>query len=99
MVRCEFDRSRSRVLFQAMKLRRPGDWNDPRLLRKEPSEGYLSRCRLLPFCDLAKQINQRLIRFSGFRLKVRDSGAEICAIEFCIFGDRASEQALSKSAK
>src|SRR2546425_1518160 len=99
IVGCEFDRSCCKILLEAMKLRRPGDWNDPRLLRKQPSERDLSRCRLLPFCDFAKQINQRLIRFSSLWGKARDDVAEIGAIELRIFGDLASEEALTKRAK
>jgi len=82
-----------------MKLRRPGDWNDPRLLRKQPSERDLSRCRLLPFCDVGKQINQGLIRFSSLWGKARDDVAEIGAIELRILGDLAREEALTKRAK
>src|SRR2546428_13481286 len=82
-----------------MKLRRPGDGNDPRLLRQQPSERDLSRCRLLPFCDFAKQINQRQIRFASLWGKARDDVAEIGAIELRIFGDLASEEALTKRAK
>src|SRR2546422_11357408 len=82
-----------------MKLRRPGDWNDPRLLRKQPSERDLTGCRLLPFCDFAKQINQRQIGFSSLWGKARDDVAEIGAIELRIFGDLASEEALTKRAK
>jgi hypothetical protein len=35
VVRCEFDRKRFQVLFQAMELRGSGDRNNPRLLGKE----------------------------------------------------------------
>src|SRR5437879_9284085 len=99
MVGREVDRSCCKILMEAMKRRRPGDWNDPRLLRKQPSERDLSRCRLLPFCDFAKQINQRLIRFASLWGKARDDVAEIGAIELRIFGDLASEEALTKRAK
>src|SRR5260370_7887333 len=82
-----------------MKLRCPWDRNDPRLLGKQPSEGYLSRCCLLSFCDLAQKINQRLIRFSSFLGKARDDVAEIGAIELRIFVDLAREEALTKRPK
>src|ERR1700675_1890165 len=95
----EFDRNRSKVFFQAMQLRRPGNWNDPRPLRKQPSDGNLSRCRLLPFCDVDKQINQGLIRFSSVWRKARDDVAEIGAIELRTLGDLAREKALTERAK
>src|SRR5437879_5756593 len=82
-----------------MKLRRPGDWNDPRLLRKQPSQRNLSRCRLLPFCDVGKQINQGLIRLSSFWGEARDNVAEIGAVELRILVDLAREEALAKRAK
>ena len=65
----KFDRYCSDVLVQALQLRRAWDWNDPRLLRKQTSERDLSRGRLLPLCDLAKQVNQGLIRFIASGLK------------------------------
>ena len=82
-----------------MKLRRPGDWHDPRPLRKQPSERDLSRCRLLSFCYVGKQINQGLIRFASFWGKARDDVAEISAIELRILGDLAGEKTLTKGAK
>jgi hypothetical protein len=82
-----------------MKLRCPWDRNNPRLLSKQPSKGYLSRCCLLSFCDLAQQINQRLIRFSSFLLKARDDVAEMGTIELRIFVDLAREEALTKRSR
>src|SRR5580692_6922102 len=82
-----------------MKLRRPRGWNDPRLLRKQPSQRNLSGCRLLPFCDVGKQSNQGLIRSSSFWGKARDDVAEIRAIELRILGDLAREKALAERAK
>src|SRR5437867_248031 len=99
VVECEFDGSCCKILIEAMGLRRPGDWNDPRLLRKQPSERDLRRCRLLPFSDSVKQINQRLIRFPSLQGEARDEVAEIGAIELRILGDLAGEEALAKRAK
>src|SRR6266496_509649 len=82
-----------------MKLRRPRDRNNPRLLGKQPSERYLSRSCPLSCCDRAQQINQRLIRFSSFWGKARDDVAEIVAIELRIFVDLASEKAPTKRTK
>ncbi len=48
----ELDVDSAEVLLKAAELRGTWDWNNPRLLGKQPSECYLSRCRLLPFSDL-----------------------------------------------
>ena len=90
----QFDASGSDVLFQPMQLRRARDRNNPRLLRKQPGERDLRRCRLLLFCDLAKQIDQRLIRLPVLRRKARDDVAEIGAVELRVFVDLAGEEAL-----
>src|SRR6266849_6906582 len=82
-----------------MKLCCPWDRNHPRLLGKQPGEGYLSRRCLLSFCDLAQQIHQRLICLSSFLGKARYNVAEIGAIELRIFVDLAREEALTKRAK
>src|SRR5437667_12024265 len=82
-----------------MKLRCPWDRNNPQFPGKQPSESYLSRCCFLSFCDLAQQINQRLIGFSSLRGKARDDVAEIGTIELRIFVDLAREEALTKRAK
>src|SRR6202035_743604 len=89
---------RSKVFFQAMKFRCAGDGNDPRLLRKQPGERDLSRCRLLSFCDVGQQINQGLIRFSSFWSKARDDVAEIGAVELRIFVNLAREKSLTERA-
>src|SRR5438093_1451513 len=52
----KFDCDRSDVLLQALQLRGAWDWNDPRFLSKQPGQRDLSRCRLLPLGDRAKQI-------------------------------------------
>src|SRR5439155_20888353 len=68
-----------------MELRGARDWNNPRLLCKQPRERDLSRCRLLAFCDLAEQIDQCLIRFSRLRRKARKRVAKVRTIERRIF--------------
>src|SRR6266478_5407083 len=45
VVRREFECNCSDVLVQAMQLRGAWNWNDPRLLRQQPSQGDLSGCR------------------------------------------------------
>src|SRR6266567_526638 len=59
----EFEGNCSDVFVQAMQLRGTGDWHDPRLLGQQPRQCNLSRCRILLFCEPAKQINQALVCF------------------------------------
>src|SRR6267143_3034665 len=63
----ELDCCGSDVLFQALQLPGARDGNNPRLLGKQPGERDLSGCRVLSFCNRAKQINQGLIRFPSIR--------------------------------
>ncbi len=76
----------------------PADRSRPRLLGKQPGERYLSRCRLLPFCDLAKQINQGLIRLPSLRRKARENVAEVGTVERRVFVDLSREEALPQRA-
>src|ERR1700758_2108230 len=95
----EVDRKCSDVFVEARELRGTGDRNHPRLLRKKPCEGDLSGCRLLALCDPADQINDRLIRFSVFRLKARNGIAEIGAIEGRGFVNLACQETLAQRAE
>ncbi len=95
----KFDGSGSDVLFETMQLRCTRDRHNPRLLRKQPGKRDLSRCRLLSFCNLAKQINQGLIRFPSLWGKARDDVAKVGALELCILVDLSSEEALAKRAE
>src|SRR5215813_1927187 len=81
-----------------MQLCGPWDWNNPRLLGKKPGEGYLSRCRSLPFCGLAKQVNQGLIRFPSLRRKAREDVSEVGTVERSGFVHLPSEEALAERA-
>ena len=47
----------------------PGNRNDPRLLRQQPGERDLRGRRLLPRCDIAEQIDQRLVAFRASGVK------------------------------
>src|SRR5437762_4734395 len=76
-----------------MEFRGAWDGNDPRLLREQPCERNLSRCRLLPFCDVANQIDQGLIRFARLRREARESVAEIGTVECSVFVDLSCEKA------
>src|SRR5712692_5507884 len=92
----EVDGNGCDVFFEARQLGCAWDGDDPRLLSKQPSEGDLRRGRLLPLCDLAKEIHERLIRFAVLRRKARNDVAEIAFVELRIFADLAGEEALTK---
>src|SRR6185369_8032621 len=96
IVRRQPERRGADVLVQAMKLRRARDGNDPRLLREQPRERDLSRRRLLPLSDLAKEIHQGLIRFPSLRRETRDDVAEVGTVERGVFVDLPREEALAQ---
>src|ERR1700690_1151426 len=95
----KFDGSGSDIFFQPMQFRSSRDRHYPRLLRKQPGERDLCRCRLLSFCNLAQQINHRLICFPSLWSKTRDDIAEISAVELRILVDLARKEALSQRAE
>src|SRR6266849_5651537 len=95
----QFEGHCSDVLLLARELRGPRNRNDPWFLGQQPGERDLSRCRLLAFCDLAKQIDQSLIRFSSLWRKARDDVAEIGTVEGRVFVDLSCEEALPQWAK
>ena len=94
--RRKLDRRGADVLFQPRGLRRTGDRDDPRLLGEQPRERDLSRGRLLPFGDLAEQINQGVIRFSSLRREARNDVAKVGTVERSVFVDLSGEEALTK---
>src|SRR5205823_13791513 len=73
--------------------------HDPRLLGKQPGKRDLRGSRLLAFCDLAKQIDQGLIRFSSLWRKTRDDVAEVGTVKGRVFVDLSCEEALPQWAK
>src|SRR5262245_13482103 len=81
-----------------MQLRGARNRHDPRLLGEQPGERYLSRRRLLPFRDLAEQINQGLIRFPGLRREAREGVAEVGTVERSVFADLSREEAPTQRA-
>src|SRR5437773_11517549 len=88
----------SDILLQTLQFRSSWNWNDPRLLRKQPGKRDLSRRGFLPFCDLAKHINQRLICFSSLRRKTRERVAKVRTVERSVFVHLSREVALSQRA-
>src|SRR5882762_762426 len=96
IVWAEFDRRCADVFLEAAQLRGSRDRDNPRLLRQEPSQRNLRRCRLLSLSDPAKQVNQGLIRFAILRCKARDDVAEVGAVERRILVDLPCEEASPK---
>src|SRR5215204_4058953 len=96
IVVCKFDCNCADVLFEAMQFRRAWDWDNPRLLTKQPCERYLCGCRLLSFCDCRKQIDHGLIRFPSFRRKPRHDVAEVRLVECSVRVDLSREEASSQ---
>src|SRR5215469_3520750 len=76
-----------------MQLRGSGDRDDPRLLRKQPGEGDLCACSLLPGCDFAERLDDGLIRFAIRLIEAGDGVAEVVAVEGGTFVYGASEEA------
>src|SRR4051812_39570030 len=89
----ELDRRCSDVLLETRQLRRAGDGNDPRLLRKQPGQRDLSRGRLLPLRDVAKQIDQPRIRLASVRREARDDVPEVRTVEGRVLVDLPGEEA------
>src|SRR6202166_4254407 len=95
----ELDRNCSKVFFEARRLGRARDRNNPRFLDQQPSQCDLRRCRLLFFCELAKQIHDGLICFASLGGKARNDITEISAIKLRILVDLAGQETLAKWAK
>jgi len=71
----EFDGNGSDVLVQTGQSRGARNGHNPRLLRQQPRQRDLRRCRLLPFSDFAEQVDHGLIgleRLRGVPLPIRD---------------------------
>src|ERR1700722_14987304 len=95
----EFDGDGSDVLFESVQLRRTRNWNDPRLLCKQPCQRDLSGRRLFLLRELADQINQSLIQFTVLGRKARHNVAEVSLVELRVFADLAGEEALAQWAE
>ena len=94
----KLDCSCSDVLVQARQLGRARDRNNPRLLSQQPGECYLSGSRLLPFGELAKQVNKGPVRLPSLWRKARNDVAEVGTVERSVFVDLARQEALAQGA-
>src|SRR5579863_1300752 len=77
IVRRKFHFSRADIFVETIHLGRARDWNDPRLLRQQPSQRDLSRCCLFLFGDSAQQIHQCMIRLAVLRCKSWERAPEV----------------------
>src|ERR1700730_12923670 len=92
----QLDRECSDVLLQTGQLSGAWDGNNPRLLGEQPSERDLSRCRLLAFRNLVKQIHEGLIRFPVLWREARDDVAEIAFLQLRILADLSGQESFAK---
>src|SRR5208282_4529527 len=81
-----------------MQFGRARDWNDPWLLGEQPCERDLRRGRLLPLCDLAEQVHQRLVRLEGLRRKARQGAAEVRFVKRGVFVHLPRQETLAERA-
>src|SRR5207247_2128490 len=82
--------------FEPVQFRGAWNWNNPRLLRQQPGQRDLSRCRFLPFRDAAEQINQSLIGLERLRGEAREGAAKVGAVERRVFVNLARKEALAQ---
>jgi hypothetical protein len=89
------DTRRSDILLQPVEFCRARDGHYPELLSQQPCKRDLSGRGFLFRCNVAEQIDQRLVCLACLRGEPRDDVAEIGAVEFCVLADRAGEKALA----
>src|SRR6516162_9764041 len=94
----QFDVNRPEVLFEAMRLRRAWDGDDPWLLGQQPRERDLSGRRLLPGRYPRQEIDQGLVRSAILRSETRDGIAEVGAAQFGVLVDLACKKASTQRA-
>src|SRR4029078_6778597 len=73
--------------------------NNPWFLGQQPGKCNLSRCRILPLRDLAKEINKSSICLHCLRRESRQDVAEIRTVELGVFVHLSGEEALAERAK
>jgi hypothetical protein len=71
------DVDRSDVFFESLHLRSAGDRHYPGLLGEQPGERNLSRCRVLPFCNPIKDIDEGPVRLPRLRVEPGNAVTEI----------------------
>src|SRR5207253_11340832 len=81
-----------------MQFRCAGDGNNPGLLGQQPCKRNLSRRRVLPFCDLAQQINPGLVGLASLRCKAWNDIAAPRLVEGCVLVDLSCAAALPQRA-
>src|SRR5436305_13550529 len=67
---------RAHILLETRELLRPGDRDDPRLLREQPGKRDLRRRRGLCLRHALQQVDQRHVRGTGVRGEARGNAVE-----------------------
>src|SRR6185369_13224113 len=98
IIRRQFNRSRAEVFIQSFDLSAPRNWNDPRLLRQQPRERDLGRCRSFGLRDVRQKVNDNLIGSERLRCETRVAAANIGRVEGCGFVDFPRQKAASQRA-
>ena len=93
---CEFHTCATKILFQAVQLRRPWNGNDPGLLGQQPGKRHLCLRCFLFVGNLAKLVYNRLIGITRLSRKAWNDVAEVVLGEFRLGGDGACQKALAK---
>jgi hypothetical protein len=94
----KLDGRRSDVFLEPVKLRGARDRNDPRVLGEQPGERNLRRSGVLASRNPAKQIDQCLIGFPGFRREARQRSPKVGAVEFRVLVYFPREETLAERA-
>src|SRR5437868_1676361 len=87
------------VLLEPMTLRRSGNRHDPRLLREQPGECDLRRCRVLPCSERLQPLDKCDVRLSVLFRESRHDVAKVRRFECGLFIDCASQEALAERAE
>src|SRR5208283_3904668 len=96
VIRAEFYRNRSDVLFKALQFRGAGNRNDPWFLCKEPSECDLSGCCILLRRECGNQIHQNAICLAGFRREAGETAAIVLLVKLRVLRNCSGEKSLAK---
>jgi hypothetical protein len=82
-----------------MRFGRSRNGNNPRFLRKQPSQGNLRARHTLLVCYLAENIDQFLVGLSRFRAEAREDATDILFGELRVFVDCTREKTFAQRAE
>src|SRR4051812_41596818 len=84
------------VLVETMTLCRAGNRYDPRLLRQQPGQRELRRCRALARRGRLQPLHECQIGLAVLFSEARDRVAKIVRLEGCLVVDRAGQKTFPK---